>query len=433
MPQTPTPANAAHLVSTDGQWVSRRVFTDEAIYLQEKRHIFARNWLYLAHESQLPNAGDFVTAWMAETPVIVARGDDGRIHVSVNSCSHRGLPVCRVDAGNSKRFVCPYHNWAYASNGELVGIPQERKTACNVDKTTLSLPRVPRVEQFAGLIFGSFNADIDALETYLGNMRFYLETLFERFPGGVAVVGAPHKWLLNANWKLPVENQLGDVAHAPYLHATMIANSPAADELDRYGFNVVPEPGHGAAIRYMPADVPLENIAWGMEGIAAMHTDPALKQYLLDMQRQVADRLGAVRARIKGLTYGVYPNLSVLWANSTLRVSHPRGPGKVEYWSWWVTPRDAVDDIKTALRGNYNFFFGPAGLLEQEDADAWQQQWQGSNIDNADDHRYFYGLGHGDETTHPDLPGVMGNCYNEYYARAFYQRWRNDMLRGVMT
>lgn len=425
----PLASSITSLVSDDGRWISRRVFTDEDIYRHEKQRIFGRSWLYLAHESQLRNSGDFVTAFMGETPVIVARDNNGIIRVSINSCSHRGLPVCRIDAGNAKRFVCPYHNWAYDIDGSLVAIPQQRKTSCEADMSLLGLKAVPRVERYAGLIFGSFNRNIEALEDYLGDMRFYLDNYFGRFPGGVEVIGAPHKWRLQANWKLPVENQLGDVGHAPYLHATMIGDSPATTEIENFGFNVVPKPGHGAAIRLLPPQTPPEQLAWGMEGISSMHINPELQKYLLDIQRQVASRLGDIHSRIKGLTYGVYPNLSFLWSNSTLRVSHPRGPGNIEYWSWWVAPRDAADDIKIALRNNYNYFFGPAGLLEQEDSDAWQQQWQGSNIDYADDKPFYYGLGAGDETTHPDLPGVMGNCYNEYYARAFYQRWRADMLQ----
>lgn len=75
------------------------MFRDPAIYRIEQQRIFARSWLYVAHESQLRKPGDFLANYMGETPVIVARGDDGNIHVSINSCSHRGVPVCRADSG----------------------------------------------------------------------------------------------------------------------------------------------------------------------------------------------------------------------------------------------------------------------------------------------------------------------------------------------
>jgi len=421
---------AADLVSDDACYVSRRVFTNEAVYAAEKRHIFGRNWLYLCHESQLVAPGDFLQTFMCETPVIVARGEAGAIHASINSCSHRGLPVCRVDRGTTKRFICPYHNWSYGVDGRLAAIPQARKVRSEPDRSRLGLPRVPRLASYAGLVFGCFDAQVENLDDYLGDMRFYLDTFFGRFPGGVEVVGAPHKWLLNANWKLPVENQLGDVGHGPFLHATLLAGTPAATELEDYGHTVVPRPGHGAAVRLMPEDMEPERVAWGMEGISALNTPPELKAYLLEAQRQAAELLGQVRARIKGLTYGVYPNLSFLWSNATIRVSHPRGPGQVEYWSWWVVPRDAPPAYRQLLRNNYNFFFGPGGVLEQEDSDAWTQQYQGSRIDFADDRPYFYGLGTGEEGPHPELPGTVGSCYNEHYARSFYRRWRADLEAG---
>ena len=131
---------------------------------------------------------------------------------------------------------------------------------------------------------------------------------------------------------------------------------------------------------------------------------------------------------MKGLAYGVYPNLSFLWSNAGFKVSHPRGPNKVEYWSWSVVPADAPEHLKKQLRNNHASFFGPGGVLEQEDAEAWMQQNLGANIDFADDRKFFYGLGLGEEGTHPDLPGTVTTGANEYYARAFFSRWREDLL-----
>lgn len=418
------------LVNDDGSKISRKVFTSEEVYQLEKKHIFGKNWLYLAHDSQFKRSGDFITTYMGETPIIVALGEDGKIHASINSCSHRGLPVCRTDKGNAKRFICPYHNWSYTPEGDLATIPQDRKVKNKPDKATLGLKQVPRIESYRGLIFGSLDPNIESLEDHLGDMRFYLDSYFERFPGGVEVIGAPHKWEINANWKLPVENQLGDVGHGPYLHGTLLEGTPAVEEIETYGFNTVPKTGHGAAVRLMPEDTDPIDIAWGMEGIAAMNPEPDLVDYLTEVQNGAADRIGPVGARIKGLTYGVFPHFSLLWSNSTIRVSHPRGPGKVEYWSWWVVPKDAPDHIKEQLRLNYINFFGPAGLLEQEDSDAWTLQYAGSNIDYMDDVPYDYSLGCGEETDHPELPGKVGSCYNEHYARQFYVKWRSELEKG---
>jgi len=416
---------AARLVSDDGCYVARRVFTDPDIYAAEKLQIFARSWLYLGHESQFRQPGDFLTTTMAETPVIVVRGDDGRVHAHVNSCSHRGLPVCRADRGNARAFVCPYHGWAYAPDGALIAVPQERKVG-RIDKAALGLPSVPRVDAYRGFLFGSLDPEVEPLEAYLGDMRFYIDVYLDRFPAGIEVIGPPQKWLLSANWKLPYENQLGDLGHAPYLHGAIFASNDAGRETETYGFAMVPKPGHSASLRLMPEDAPLEEQAWGIEGVSA-GMDPELLRYLLDVQREAASRLGPLRSRIKGLTMGIYPNLNFIWSNHTLRVSHPRGPERTELWSWSILPKDAPDTVKRALRDQYLFALGPGGIVEQEDSEAWAQQLIGSRSDFPDDRPYFYGLGAGEEGPHPDLPGIASGLFNEYYARAFYQRWRADL------
>ena len=416
----------ADLVNEDASLISRRCWTSQAVYELEKRAIFGRSWLFLGHESQIKNPGDFVQAYMCETPIILSRGDSGQVCANINSCSHRGLPVCRADHGNTKRFICPYHSWSYSVSGELMTIPQETELLGRPDKSALGLKRVPRVESWRGMIFGSFNEEIIPLEDYLGDMRFYLDAFFERFPGGVEFMGAPHRWTINANWKLPVENQLGDVNHGAFLHAAIIPRE-AQDTIAKLGYSAVTAPGHGATFRIMPKDAPVDDVAWGMEAMGSLLGGNEVQEYLREVQAQAAERVGDLRARMKGLTYGIYPNLSFLWSNSSFKVSHPRGPGKVEYWSWAVVPANAPESIKKILRTNYSSFFGPAGILEQEDAEVWTQQFQGSNIDFADDRPYFYGLGLGEEGPHDELPGLVSVTANEFYARQFFMRWRDEL------
>jgi phenylpropionate dioxygenase-like ring-hydroxylating dioxygenase large terminal subunit len=414
------------LVNEDASLISRRCWSDAGIYALEKRAIFGKSWLFLGHESQIRSPGDFVQAYMCETPIILSRGLDGGIYANINSCTHRGLPVCRADHGNTKRFVCPYHNWSYSIEGNLVTIPQESEVCLKPDKSQLGLKRVPRVDVWRGMIFGSFNEHIVPLDEYLGDMRFYLDAFFDRFPSGIEFMGAPHRWMLNANWKLPMENQLGDVNHGAFLHSAIIPRQ-AQDVIEKLGHSVVTAPGHGATFRLMQEDAPVDDVAWGMEAVGSIFGGDEVQNYLREIQAQASERVGSLRARMKGLTYGIYPNLSFLWSNTSFKVSHPRGPGKVEYWSWAVVPADAPDHIKRILRTNYSSFFGPAGILEQEDSEVWSQQFLGSNIDFADDRPFFYGLGLGEEKAHPDMPGLVSVTANEFYARQFFMRWRDEL------
>ena len=416
-------------VSDDGHHISRRVFSSAEIYQQELKHIFGKNWVYLTHESQIPKAGDYVLAYIGETSVIVARDKHSEIHASINSCAHRGLPVARADRGNTKRFVCPYHAWSFDIDGKLVATPQERKLGVELCKDNHSLKKVPRLASYAGLIFGSMDDSVEPLDDFLGDMRWYLDCMFDRSSGGAIVVGAPHKWQIKCNWKLPVENQLGDVAHGPMLHAAMVAGTPQVDEIENYGFNIVPEQGHGLAVRLMPENTALENKIWSVDGLTMF--DKEVIQYMKDQHAEVEQRLGRIRARIKPLCYSVYPNLSLLWPNQTIRTSHPRGPGLTEYWSWWVVDKNIPEDIKLKIQRNYTFLFGPGGMLEQEDSEAWSQQYIGTTVDYSDDQKLYYGFGDGQESTHLELKGKVGSVYNEFYAREFYKRWRKELEQGM--
>ena len=99
--------------------VSRDVFVSDEICRLEMERIFDRTWVFLAHETEIPAAGDFVARSLGSAPVVVVRDSDGTVHALLNSCRHRGAKVCRPDSGNARNFVCPYHGWTYERSGRL--------------------------------------------------------------------------------------------------------------------------------------------------------------------------------------------------------------------------------------------------------------------------------------------------------------------------
>ena len=60
------PAN--HLYRLD-----RAAFTDEQLFELEMKYIFEGNWVYLAHESQIPNINDYLTVYIGRQPVVITR------------------------------------------------------------------------------------------------------------------------------------------------------------------------------------------------------------------------------------------------------------------------------------------------------------------------------------------------------------------------
>src|SRR5207244_12890588 len=100
--------------------ISREIFVNDEIYAEEQEKIFARAWLFVGHESQVPNPGDFFVSRMGEESVILTRDLQGSIHVLLNTCRHRGMKVCRYTDGNTRVFMCPYHGWTYSIDGSVV-------------------------------------------------------------------------------------------------------------------------------------------------------------------------------------------------------------------------------------------------------------------------------------------------------------------------
>ena len=92
---------------------NRRIFTDEDIFELEMKHIFEGNWVYLAHESQIPNPGDYFTTYIGRQPVVITRDRGGKLNCLINACSHRGAMLCRRKTDNRTTLTCPFHGWTF--------------------------------------------------------------------------------------------------------------------------------------------------------------------------------------------------------------------------------------------------------------------------------------------------------------------------------
>jgi benzoate/toluate 1,2-dioxygenase alpha subunit len=129
--------------------VSREIFTDPDIFELEMRHIFEGNWIYLAHESQIPNKNDYFTTYIGRQPIFIARGKDNEVNAFINACSHRGSMICRYKRGNKATFTCPFHGWTFSNSGRLLkvkdpdgaGYPEQFHVEGSHDLT-----KIPRLE-----------------------------------------------------------------------------------------------------------------------------------------------------------------------------------------------------------------------------------------------------------------------------------------------
>ncbi|MEE8519451.1 MAG: Rieske 2Fe-2S domain-containing protein, partial [Dehalococcoidia bacterium] len=233
------------LVNTETGLLDRRIYVDQDIYQMELERVFARSWLFLGHDSLIPNAHDFFNTYMGEDPVVLTRDSEGKARAFLNVCRHRGNAVCRVDRGNTSSFMCPYHGWTYsADTGDLISVPAFNEAYYGeLDLKGHGLVRVPHVDSYRGLIFGNWDPDAPPLLDYLGDMTWYMDMLFGRRDGGTKVLGGVYKWVGKFNWKLAADNFAGDAHHLPITHGSAMqvgVTGRASGPKLQPGFQVTP-------------------------------------------------------------------------------------------------------------------------------------------------------------------------------------------------
>jgi 3-phenylpropionate/trans-cinnamate dioxygenase alpha subunit len=397
---TPTVSQMKGLVDTEHGLLDRQIFFSQEIYQQELERIFARCWLYLGHESQIPKPNDFISTYMGEDPILLCRSPDGRIRAFLNMCRHRGNRVCRADQGNAKDFMCSYHGWTYNTEGRLIGVPGMKEIYFGeLALDQWGLVPVAQLYIFNGLIFATFDPKAPPLLEYLGGQEQELGIMFDRRAGGTEVLGGVHKWVMNANWKYAADNFFGDDGHHTITHMS-VRRVP----VDKRYYARTNDDDKSEQTNNRLALVP--------EGI--------IRDYHLKHFDELVDRIGPELANKPGLVTTVFPNVSPNFTRHMIRVWHPRGPEKTEIWSYCVVDKDAPAEVKEAMRLHLTQTFGPAGNLEQDDMNNWVQCT--STARGLIARRYPQNIQA--HLGHEDKIGPIGGGRR---LRAFYARWEMMM------
>lgn len=422
-------AREGNLVNAREGLVNPRIFVDPEIYRQEQERIFTRTWLYVAHESEIPQSGDFVTRTMGEDGVIVARGADGKVRVFLNACRHRGMPVCREDMGKTSSFMCGYHGWRFSISGELIGVPFFEGYQGKLDKESLGLHQAPCVDSYHGLIFANWDPDGETLSDYLGEMRWTLDLLFGRTEA-LEVVGPPMRWTVDTNWKLPAANFGGDGTHLFTTHGFrwdlgLEGKQPGR----RAGYRMITPNGHTASLSgFLDGDLCL-----ALPKELRPEMESRLTREQLEMMKSLLIIVG-----------NVFPNMSFLnsgqhtpgeWGGAegeavsflTLRQWQPRGPDRMEVWSWCFVDKNASAQWKEASRQCYLRIFGMAGVFEQDDMENWVEISRALRGPVASRLWLQYKLGLGSVSHEPRpvpaLRSLEHSGFSEESERAFYSHW----------
>lgn len=102
-----------------GYSLEQAFYTDEAVFEADLELLFYREWLFVGHDADIPQAGDWFNYTIGDANVVVVRNNQQALKAFHNSCRHRGSKVCLGDRGSNANLVCPYHQWTYDLDGNL--------------------------------------------------------------------------------------------------------------------------------------------------------------------------------------------------------------------------------------------------------------------------------------------------------------------------
>jgi len=336
------------------------LYGDAGIYERERKRLFmGRTWNYLALDCEIPNHGDFKSTFIGDTPVVVVRGEDGKVNGFENRCAHRGALVCLEPCGNAKEMTCIYHGWRYDLTGRLASVAFEKGV-----KGAGGMPpgfrreehrlRPLHIETFAGIVFGSFADRMPTIEAYLGDD--IAERIRRVMPKPVKVLGYTTQVLRN-NWKLYMEN-VKDPYHASILH--LFFTTFRINRLNQTGGIVVDESG-GHHVSYSKIER-TDSDEYDAAKLRADHSDFGLKDpSLLETFDEFGDDI-----TLQILT--VFPNFVVQQIQNSLVVRQvlPKGLDRTEVvWTHYGFEDD--DSALMRLRQMQSNMVGPAGYISMED------------------------------------------------------------------
>ncbi|MFG2227227.1 aromatic ring-hydroxylating dioxygenase subunit alpha [Streptomyces sp. NPDC048644] len=338
-------------------WNSTR-YTSQEVFDLEQRRIFGRQWMCVAHSSEVPEAGSFIRVDLGGENLLVVRNRDGRIRALVNLCRHRGAQLCLDDQGSFRRSIrCIYHGWTYDLDGQLVGVPWADKMPPGTKDRHLHTASATEWLGYIWINLDPAAAPLDDQVDPLIRARFGND--FNPIPHyGTEDLRIAHSisYDVQANWKILWEN-FDECYHCPTMHTELCAAVPQF----RGGYGTVTGPqGLGA------------QLAEGATGFSSSG-------------QAIAPNLPGVPADDGHTFYGIllWPNASLVFVPDHvfwMRLE-PLGPSRTRVVGDWLFHPDAVREPG----------FDPADAVKvidatnREDFEACERVQRGAHSPHFDD------------------------------------------------
>jgi p-cumate 2,3-dioxygenase alpha subunit len=357
--------------------VRRDAYRSPEIYAGEMQKVFNRCWLYIGHESEVETPGAFQRRRIAGRDIIFVRSRKEGVKAHYNSCPHRGVTICREREGKQNSFTCPYHGWVFNAEGKLVhtGMAGGYTETFNEDGRYNLIP-VERLDNYRGFYFVNFNPNAISLSDYLAGAKDMIDMICEQTEVGQTLIGRPHEYVINANYKYLAENSYdgyhGIETHRSYFDF-LADRLKAAGQEEQLNAILADYPsggmggglgnGHGFFESWVPNGKPVASWIppWGEEARVEIER----------IRARIYARQGEARAKRicenqKNLI--IFPNLVINdHVSVTVRSFQPEGVGRMRVTAWAMGPKDESPLLRKIRLDNFLTFLGPAGFATPDD------------------------------------------------------------------
>lgn len=346
----------------------RDVFTDPELFDLEMKHIFEANWVYLAHESQIPDANDYFTTVIGRQPIIITRDKTGQLNPVINACAHRGAMLCRRKHGNKGSFTCQFHGWTFANTGKLLKVKDGRNAdypeAFNTGGSH-DLTKVARFESYRGFLFGSLNPDVPTLEDWLGSTRVIIDQMVDQAPEGLEVLRGNSSYVYDGNWKLQMENGADgyhvSAVHWNYAATTGRRQADATKAVDPDGWSK----SVGGVYGFDHGHI----LLWTR--LLNPEVRPVYAHRAELEQRLGAERAAPILMQTRNLC--LYPNVYLMDQFSTqIRVVRPIAVDRTEVTIYCFAPKGESDAERALRIRQYEDFFNVSGMGTPDDLEEFR-------------------------------------------------------------
>jgi benzoate/toluate 1,2-dioxygenase subunit alpha len=414
--------------------VHRDVYTDPEIFTLEMERLFVNTWLYVGHDSQVPNPGDYFGTTLGAQPVLMVRHEDDVVRVLYNRCPHKGTRITTETCGNTGKFFrCPYHAWSFRTDGSPVALPLPagyENSAFTQSQAARGLTPVRHVHNHRGFVFAKLADSGPDFGTYFGDSLSSIDNMVDRSPvGRLEVAGGVLRYMHNCNWKMLVENQT-DTCHPMVAH---MSSAGTAIDLWKRGGEASPKPM--AVEIYSPFMAAYEFYekmgirTWdnghGHTGVShSIHSNySSVPGYF----EQMAEAYGEVRAKAildENRHNTIYfPNLMLKGPIQLLRLFKPLAADRTLVESWTFRLVGAPDFLLERTLVYNRLINAPTSVVGHDDLEMYERAQEGLHADGnpwVSLHRLY-------SPREAEQPVSVENGTTERQMRNQFRAWRRYM------